>query len=442
MKLSPALHFLASHQWAIELDTFDKLVAILERHAAGERLTAEAVAAAIGRNPEATDAAEPVMQIQGDTAIVPMRGVLARYADSINGFCQARGRSAESVQADLIAAAEAGVNRIVLRMDSPGGEVSGTAETADLVAQLVGRGIEVVAYVDGMAASAAYWIASQASEIVASAPTALVGSIGVSTVIVERAGKDTGDKIHVITSAPAKSSPVLNEAQLANRKAIVMDLAGAFAQAVAAGRGLDEKATAKVATGEVWTAQAALALGLVDRIASLDAVLARRPSPAGAILAPAGRTPSASADSTPANEPAAPPGDPMKITALALAALIAAFPHHAAFVADRAQAGDEEQKIRDACTAKDREAEKQAREALQAKLDAEVKAHAETKEKLAAVQAKHDNLAKLAGGAPKDVGAGDPPAAGAKKQVKRADYDKAPAAFAADLAAGKIEITE
>lgn len=405
MNISPALRFLSSHQWAIEDATFDKLVAILERHAAGERLDADAVAAAIGRDPEAVDAREPVMEIKGDTAIIPMRGVLARYADSVNGVCQARGRSAESVQRDLIAAADSGVNRIILRMDSPGGEVSGTAETGELVRQLSARGVRMVAYVDGMTVSAAYWIASQADEIVASSPAAMVGSIGVKMAVVERVPDEKRERVHVITSAPAKSSPQINEAQLANLKALVRDMAGTFATAVAAGRGLTEEQTAKVVTGEVWTAQAAIGLGLVDRIESFDALLARRHSPAGAMSVPANLA--ASAAIHPADETAAANGDPMMITAQALAALVAAFPHHSAYISERALAGDEEGAIRTALAAKDRDAAAKALADTKDALAAEVKAHGDTKDRLAKLQAEYDKLKALANAGGRDPGHGN-----------------------------------
>jgi len=407
MNLSPALRFLASHQWAVEGATFERLVALLERHAAGERLDADAMAAAIGRDPAAADAREPVMTIEGDTAVIPMRGILARYADSVNGVCQARGRSAESLQRDLLTASGAGVNRIILAMDSPGGEVTGTAETGDLVRQLVAQGTEVVAFIDGKCASAAYWIASQCSEIVASSQIALVGSIGVSHVLTERQPDAKGDKLHIITSAPAKSSPVLNEAQLANAKAIVMDLAKAFAGAVAAGRGLDDAQAAKVATGEVWTAQAAIGLGLVDRISSLDALIRRTTSPAGTMSVPA--TLVASAANHPAADPAAANGaSSMKITAQALAALVAAFPHHSAHISERALAGDEEGAIRTAVAAKEREATEKVLTDLRGQLATEALAHGATKDALAKIQKEHDALKALAKGSTEDPGGGSP----------------------------------
>ena len=388
--MSPALRFLSSHQWAIEDATFDKLVSILERHAAGEKLDAEAMSAAIGRDQNAVDAREPVMQIDGDTAIVPMRGVLARYADSVNGICQARGRSAESVQQDLIDAAETGVNRIILRMDSPGGEVSGTAETAELIRKLSARGIQMIAFIDGMAGSAAYWIASQADEIVASSPAAIVGSIGVKMAVVERIPDEKREKVHVITSAPAKSAPQMNEAQLGNLKALVQDMASAFASAVAAGRGLDDKEIAKVATGEVWTAQTAKGLGLIDRIASFESLKNQRTTPTGTMVVPSPKA--AEAAITPADETAAANGDHMKITAQALAALVAAFPIYSAFISERALAGDEEGAIRTALAGKQKAEADAMISDLKAKVESLTQAQATH---AAALKAKDDEIVAL-----------------------------------------------
>lgn len=271
--MNPALRFLSTHHWAIEDAIFARLVAVLERHAMGDKLDAAAITAAIGRDPAAEPTSEPQMVIDNGTAIIPMRGVMARYADSINGFCQSKGRSSESIQSDMLLAASQGAQRIILQMDTPGGEVAGTSETGRLVAELVANGIEVIAFVDGMCASAGYWIASQCSEIVASAPTNIVGSIGISTTLVERVADETKQKIHVINSADAKGAGPLNDARLANTRAIVMDLAKSFAEAVASGRGFDAKTLAKVTTAEVFTAAQGLSLGLVDRIASFADVL-------------------------------------------------------------------------------------------------------------------------------------------------------------------------
>lgn len=68
------------------------------------------------------------------------------------------------------------IQGIVLKLNSGGGEVDGTMSFANVIAQ---RTKPVVAQVNGMAASAAYWIAMNADSILLNDATAEVGSIGV-----------------------------------------------------------------------------------------------------------------------------------------------------------------------------------------------------------------------------------------------------------------------
>jgi len=75
------------------------------------------------------------------------------------------------------AAANPRVKGIVLDIESPGGEAVGAFETADVVRAAASKK-PVVASVNGMAASAAYAIASGANKIF-TAPTGVLGSIGV-----------------------------------------------------------------------------------------------------------------------------------------------------------------------------------------------------------------------------------------------------------------------
>lgn len=72
---------------------------------------------------------------------------------------------------------DAAVEALILHIDSQGGSVSGVQEAGEAVSRLAAD-IPVITYTDGMMASAAYWIGSQATAIVAS-PSARVGSIGV-----------------------------------------------------------------------------------------------------------------------------------------------------------------------------------------------------------------------------------------------------------------------
>lgn len=91
-------------------------------------------------------------------AVIEARGFLSKYSDEF-------GPSSISLISQLRhAAVSPSVGKIVLWIDSGGGEVAGTEEVAATVAE-VNRLKPVVSLVDGKAASAAYWIASQAGTV-------------------------------------------------------------------------------------------------------------------------------------------------------------------------------------------------------------------------------------------------------------------------------------
>lgn len=171
-------------------------------------------------------------------------------------------------QAVLAADSDQGVNRIVLRMDTPGGTVSGTDELANAIASTT---VPVFVHASGMLASAGMWAASAANEISATPMTA-IGSIGVYSVIVDssQAAEDAGYKVHVVSSGGVKGAgvdgaPVSDEAIEAERK-FISKINDTFVDAVANGRGLSVDAVRAINTGEVWIAADAASLGLIDYV--------------------------------------------------------------------------------------------------------------------------------------------------------------------------------
>lgn len=186
------------------------------------------------------------------------------------------GTSTVAVRSALRAAArDKEVSAIVLSIDSPGGHVAGTQELADDVAA-VNETTPILAHIDDLGASAAYWVASQASSISVNR-SGMVGSIGVMTSLIDSSGKAEAEGIKVIpvTSGPLKGAGMpgteVTEEQIAETQSRVDAMAAQFFEAVKTGRGMDDKALAKVNTGAVFTATEALDLGLVDHVRSMDA---------------------------------------------------------------------------------------------------------------------------------------------------------------------------
>ena len=69
------------------------------------------------------------------------------------------------------------INQIILYLDTPGGQALGVEELVSDIAKAAARK-DITAYVDGLCASAGFWIASPATRIIATR-SAEVGSLGV-----------------------------------------------------------------------------------------------------------------------------------------------------------------------------------------------------------------------------------------------------------------------
>lgn len=153
------------------------------------------------------------------------------------------------------------VETVVLRINSPGGAITGVSELAQLIRRSPKR---TLAYIDGVGASAAYWIASAADEIFV-ADTAIVGSIGTMM----RFYKSSNNNIITITNtdSPNKDTHPETKAGRAEIVRVLNQAAEVFIAAVAAGRKTSvERVKRDFGKGAVFGARDALAVGMVDGI--------------------------------------------------------------------------------------------------------------------------------------------------------------------------------
>jgi hypothetical protein len=168
-----------------------------------------------------------------------------------------------SMRLDLKRAQLQGEKVMVMHVDSPGGYVAGVRETRRAIARAQEQGIYVIAYVSGMAASAALWLAAAADEVVLS-PLAQAGSVGV-VVTLARDGEE-GSTVEVVSSqTPRKRASTNDSDYIAALQRRVDQLAGIMLGEIAADRGV---AVESLGDGSVYAADEAVARGLADRIAT------------------------------------------------------------------------------------------------------------------------------------------------------------------------------
>jgi protease-4 len=188
------------------------------------------------------------------------------------------------------------VKAVVLRVDSPGGTVSGSDELHYRLARIAkDRKLPVVVSMGGIAASGGYYVAMAnggREDVIFAEPATLTGSIGV--IIPHFDLSKMLKKLDIaddsIASGPLKEmlSPTKERTpELAARErkilqGLVDDMFARFKEIVKAGRPkLDDEKIAKVATGQIFTAKQALEAGLVDRIGFLEDAIDRAVELAG-----------------------------------------------------------------------------------------------------------------------------------------------------------------
>lgn len=172
------------------------------------------------------------------------------------------------------------VKAVVLRIDSPGGTVSGSDRIWREVEMLKHTGKPVIASLGGMAASGGYYVAAPADQVLAE-PTTLTGSIGVITELpnVEGLLDKLGIDMQTIATGPWKDSGSLFRPMTEDERSrwrVMLDASyQRFVRIVARGRRLELADVKSLADGRLYTADEALQLKLVDALGYLDdAVLA------------------------------------------------------------------------------------------------------------------------------------------------------------------------
>ncbi len=259
--------------WAILPTKMEAIVEMVTRYFTGEKLSAEEVQMRVN------GATRPSERTAGAIAVLPLFGTIVPRA---NLFTNASGATSAEIFGkrfdELIN--DPSVGAIILDVDSPGGQVAGIEEVSKKIFDARGRK-PVVAVANHLAASAAYWIATAADELVVT-PSGEVGSIGVFAAhedMSESLAKE-GIKVTMISEGKYKTEgnpyePLSEESKAAIQERVA-EVYDSFIKAVARNRGV-KAADVREGFGEgrVVSAKKAVQLGMADRVGTLDETIVR-----------------------------------------------------------------------------------------------------------------------------------------------------------------------
>ena len=259
--------------WAIEPNWMRGYVNIIES------ATPDQIELAARRS--GAQATEDILTINGETATILIEGFLSPTGpDPIDKFFGIQGTSFAAIR-DAIETilADDNIKSVSLLMNTPGGTVTGTDETFQALSRLAEKK-DVTAFNTGIIASGGYWLAIAADRIIATAPTAETGSIGVVLVGFDTTGmlEKFGVKKVVITSknAPKKFADISEDSGIAILQERLDALESVFIARVAEGRGVTERVVLKdFGKGGMLIAQDtredqpdAVSVGMIDQVLS------------------------------------------------------------------------------------------------------------------------------------------------------------------------------
>lgn len=263
--------FATETPWAIAPTALYAIRELLVRHRAGGKLTDEEIREAVAEH-----AARPRTPAPrgGSVAVIPIRGVIVPHADLMTDI--SGGTSVDGFLGMLRdAMADDAVSAIVLDVDSPGGSVYGLREAAQEIRAARGRK-RIIGVANYMAASAAYYLLAQASEVYVpeSGQVGAVGTIAFREDI-SAALEMEGVKVNMISAGDHKDEEwpyaPMSDDERAAIQARIDFYYRQFREDVAKGRGVDVgKVEADFGQGRMLTGPSAKAAGMVDRLGTIE----------------------------------------------------------------------------------------------------------------------------------------------------------------------------
>jgi signal peptide peptidase SppA len=281
---------LAGRVWAVRSEVLADVTRVLRQRRVSIQEAMEAQDALVPVQAQLRDS-----QIRdGGVAVLSLFGMITPFG-SLLSMLFGLGGGLDSFRAQLDEAiANDNISAVAIEVDSPGGLIDMVPETAQAIRDA--RGTKpIVAVANTMAASAAYWLAAQADEVVVT-PSGEVGSIGVLAIHEEisKAAEMAGITTTIIRQPPAKGEgnpfePLSEEAQQYLQER-VDEAYSWFIADVANGRGVSQDAVkAEFGQGRMLSSFPAQTAGMVDRVETFDQTLSRLASEAAPSATPSAK---------------------------------------------------------------------------------------------------------------------------------------------------------
>jgi signal peptide peptidase SppA len=278
MKYAHLIAEFYSRVWAIRPEKLAAIDQLIRMRAAGEKFTAEEIRERIGAD---AGSKRPRASTPGTVALIPIVGVISHRMNLMSEISGPGGTSIQQLTSRFRAAMDdASVKAIIFDVDSPGGSVDGVPELAAEIYN--GRSKKkIIAVANTMSASAAYWLASSAGELIVT-PSGAVGSIGVFAAHedMSKALEAEGVKVTLVSAGKYKTEgnpyePLSDDAR-EELQSKVESYYSSFTKAVAQNRGVKAAdVRGGFGQGRMVLAADAVKEGMADRVATLDEVLAK-----------------------------------------------------------------------------------------------------------------------------------------------------------------------
>lgn len=259
--------------WYIQRSTLELILAIASRERVledwdGVQRMPESLRTRTGRDMDGTRHVEN----RNGVAVVSIIGPIFRYADFFTEISGAT--STEHLAKDIQTAIDdPSIKAIILDIDSPGGHAKGIGELANTI--FAARNVKpICAYVGAEACSAAYYLAAACGEIV-TAPNALLGSIGTVVGVAVLDEKTKAKTVEIVSDqSPNKRPDVTTQKGKAQYQELVNQLTDVFVADVARFRDVSEEdVLADFGRGGLLVGQAAVDVGMTDRLGSLESLI-------------------------------------------------------------------------------------------------------------------------------------------------------------------------